>query len=151
MVYADSISPALDAAAAVRRGAARLFNDLGYATLHEFELPDGRRADIACLGRKGEMTILEVKSGVADFRADSKWPDYLAWCDQFYFAVDGRFPSVLIPSEVGLIVADAFGGAVVRDAPERVLAAARRKSLMLRFARAAATRLERDRSPESLG
>jgi hypothetical protein len=86
---------------------------------------------------------VEVKSGVADFRADTKWPDYLDWCDRFYFAVDSAFPAELIPRNVGLIVADAFGGAVVRDAPPDPLAAARRKALTLRFARAAALRLER--------
>lgn len=134
---------ARDEAAALARGAARVFAELGYAPLTEFTLPDGRRADVAGLGPKGEFAIAEVKSGLDDLRADEKWPDYLAWCDRFYFAVSARFPQDAIPDDTGIIVADAFGGAVVRAAPESRLAPARRKALTLRFARAAADRLAR--------
>ncbi|MGF1542952.1 MAG: DNA repair putative endonuclease MmcB [Parvularculaceae bacterium] len=126
---------------AVTRGAARLFADLGYASIPEFHLPNGRRADLAGLSPKGEIAIAEVKSGVEDYAADAKWPDYLGFCDAFYFAVGPDFPRALLPDEAGLIIADRFGGAVVRDPPARNLAAARRKALTLRFARQAAARL----------
>jgi hypothetical protein len=126
--------------AAVTRGAARLFVDLGYAPLMEVGLPNGRRADIMALGPKGQIAIAEVKSGIDDFRTDLKWGEYLAFCDAFYFAVAPEFPEGLLPAEPGLVVADAFGGAVVREAPLSPLAGARRKALTLAFARLAALR-----------
>lgn len=122
------------------RGAARLLLDLGVTAIPEFTLPSGRRADLAGLGPKGEMVIVEIKSGVADYRADQKWPEYFDWCDRFFFAVSERFPADLLPGEAGLIIADGFGGAVVRECPARPLAPARRKALTLKFARNAAER-----------
>lgn len=125
---------------AVTRGAARLLAALGYAPLAEVVLPNGRRADLMALGRKGEIAIVEVKSGPEDFRTDRKWGDYLDYCDAFFFAVAPEFPARILPDEPGLIVADAFGGAVVRDAPAFSLAPARRKALTLAFGRLAALR-----------
>jgi hypothetical protein len=125
---------------AVTRGAARLFVDLGYAPLAEVSLPNGRRADIMALDRKGQIAIAEVKSGPEDFRTDRKWMEYLPFCDVFYFAVAPEFPRGILPPEPGLIVADAFDGAVIREAPNEALAGARRKALTLAFARLAALR-----------
>lgn len=136
-------NPDIDDAQALARGAARLLWNLGYSAIPEFILPDGRRADLFAVGRKGEVAIVEVKSGIADFQADNKWTDYSAFCDTFYFAVSQRFPHDLIPNQVGLIIADGFGGAIVRESPLDRLAAARRKAITLRFARAAADRLMR--------
>ncbi len=133
-------NPSIDDARALMRGASRLLLDLGVTPIAEFTLPCGRRADLAGLGRKGEVVIVEVKSGIADFKADMKWPEYFDWCDRFYFAVSDRFPSDVLPVETGLIIADGFGGAVVRESPVQTLAPARRKSLTLRFARNAAER-----------
>ena len=59
---------------------------LGFASIMELTLANNRRADIVALGRKGEIWIVEVKSCLADFRADGKWPDYNSYCDRFYFA-----------------------------------------------------------------
>jgi hypothetical protein len=92
------------------------------------------------LGPRGQIAIVEVKSGIEDFRADRKWGDYLPFCDAFYFAVAPEFPMDALPAEPGLIVADAFDGAVVREAPAAPLAGARRKALTLAFARLAALR-----------
>ncbi len=125
---------------AVTRGAARLITALGFAPLLEVVLPNGRRADIMALGPRGEIAIVEVKSGTADYRADRKWGEYLPFCDAFYFAVSPEFPRAILPEEPGLIVADAFDGAVLRPAPAAPLAAARRKALTLAFARLAAWR-----------
>ncbi len=125
---------------AVTRGAARLFMALGFAPLTEVCLPNGRRADIMALGRRGEIAIVEVKSGPEDFRADRKWGDYLPFCDAFFFAVAPEFPRLILPEAPGLIVADAFDGAVLREAPATPLAGARRKALTLAFARLAAWR-----------
>lgn len=128
----------------VTRGAARLLADMGYAPLLEVCLPNGRRADVMALGRKGDIIIVEVKSGIDDYRVDRKWPEYAPFCDAFYFAVAPEFPENVLPDEPGLIVADGFGGAVIRDAPPAPLAPARRKALTLAFARLAAMRTLRE-------
>ena len=125
---------------AVTRGAGRLFAALGYAPLVEVCLPNNRRADIMALGPRGQIAIVEVKSSLEDFRADHKWGDYLPFCDAFYFAVAPEFPQDILPPEPGLIVADSFDGAVVREAPATPLVGARRKALILAFARLAALR-----------
>jgi len=126
--------------AQVTRGAARLLSALGYAALPEVTLPNGRRADLMALGPKGQVFIVEVKSSVEDFRTDQKWWEYRPYCDAFAFAVGPEFPREILPEEPGLIVADAFGGAVLREASSAPLAGARRKALTLAFARLAAMR-----------
>lgn len=134
----EQLSPG---AAEIARGVLRLMSDHGFAGVTEMTLANGRRADIAAIGPGGEITIIEIKSSVADFRSDQKWPEYRPFCDRFYFAVGQDFPHDLIPEETGLIIADAFGGAVIREAVCEKLVAARRKAVTLRFARLAATRL----------
>jgi hypothetical protein len=124
----------------VTRGAARLLADLGYAALSEVTLPNGRRADLMALGPKGQIFIVEVKSSLEDFRTDQKWGDYRPYCDAFAFAVAPEFPRQVLPQEPGLIVADGFGGAVLREPEAEPLAGARRKALTLAFARLAALR-----------
>ena len=124
----------------VTRGAARLLVDLGYAPLAEVTLPNGRRADLMALSPKGELAIIEVKSGIEDYRVDRKWHEYLPYCDRFAFAVAPEFPREILPEEPGLIVCDGFGGAVLREAPVSPLAPARRKALTIAFARLAAMR-----------
>ena len=122
------------------RSVLRLLGDMNLAGITEMTLANGRRADIAAVGPKGEITIVEIKSSVADFRSDGKWPDYRPFCDRFYFAVSHGFPKDLIPDETGLIVADGFGGAILRQPDTTPLAPARRKAMTLRFARLAAYR-----------
>jgi hypothetical protein len=124
----------------VTRGAARLLVDLGYAPLLEVTLPNGRRADLMALGRRGEIIIVEVKSSLEDFRVDRKWGEYAPYCEAFFFAVGPHFPREILPEGPGLIVADGFGGAVLADAPVIPLAPARRKALTLAFGRLAALR-----------
>jgi hypothetical protein len=126
---------------AVCRGACRLMRQAGHAVLLEMPLPDGRRADIFALARDGGLVIVETKSSIEDWMADRKWPDYLNWCDMLYVAVPIEFPQELIPGDVGLIVADAFGGEFLRHPPRRPVAGARRKSLLIDYARLAADRL----------
>lgn len=129
-----------DITAALARGVSRMLIDLGLAPLLELPLGNGRRADIVGLTPAGEIWIVETKSGLADFAVDSKWPDYLPYCDRFYFGVTESFPHLLIPEEAGLIVADGFGGAIIRESPLRSLAGARRKAMTLSYARLAALR-----------
>ncbi len=128
----------------VTRGVARLLVDMGYAPLLEVGLPNGRRADVMALGPRGDIVICEVKSSVEDYRCDQKWQEYGPFCDAFYFAVAPEFPHDLIEGDCGLIVADAFGGAVVRDSAANPLAPARRKALTLAFARLGAMRATRE-------
>ena len=137
------------ASGSLARGVCRALEQLGYASLLEFPLANGRRADILALGKTGELLIIEVKSSVADFRADRKWAFYREYADRLYFAVPNEFPCVLIPEECGLIVADAFGAAVLRHGVATPLAAARRRALTLRFALAAAMRLRRHLDPQA--
>jgi hypothetical protein len=127
--------------AALARGVQRMLVERGYATLQELTLANGRRADIAALSPKGELLIVETKSGVEDFIVDFKWPEYRDYCDAFYFAVAPEFPQELIQEDCGLIVADGFGGDILRPAPRHPLAPARRKAVTLHFARVAALRL----------
>lgn len=133
---------------AVCRGASRLMRQAGHSVLLEVPLPDGRRADIFAIGRTGELAIVEVKSSIEDWRVDAKWPDYLDWCDQLFVAVPIDFPQALIPVEIGLIVADAYGGEILRQPPRRPVAAARRKALLVDCARLASERLARLADPE---
>jgi hypothetical protein len=143
------MSATLPAAAALARGVCRALEQLGYASLLEFPLANGGRADILALGRSGELLIIEIRSSVADFRADRKWTRYREFADRLYFAVPNEFPTVLIPEECGLMVADAFGAAVLRHGALTPLAPARRRALTLRFGLAAANRLRRHLDPQA--
>jgi hypothetical protein len=140
----QEISDAEDSVAArLCRGARRLLWTMGYASVTEFPLANGRRADIFAVAADSSIAIVEVKSSIADFRADRKWQDYRAFCDAFFFAVGEDFPQALIPQDCGLILADAFGAAIVRDPPVERIAGARRKSLIAAFGQSAAMRLHR--------
>jgi Uncharacterized protein conserved in bacteria len=129
------------AAANIARGVCRLLAALDYRSVLEMPLANGRRADVVAIDRRGGIALVEVKSSLADFRADGKWTSYLEFADRFFFAVAPTFPREVLPAETGLIVADAYEAAVLRAAPERPLAAARRKAMLLAFARLAAGRL----------
>jgi hypothetical protein len=119
----------------------------GFAPLVEFTLPTGRRLDVAAVSDAGEILAVEIKVSIADLRADEKWVEYLEFCDRFYFAVPENFPQEALPSEHGLIVADRFGAAIIRESGRAVVAGSRRKALLIRFARCAAERLVRIADP----
>jgi hypothetical protein len=131
-----------ETALAIARGTARLLHAHGFSTVSELPLPSGRRADLVALDSAGEILIVEIKSSVADFRADQKWQDYRAHCDRLFFATCLEVPCEIFPPDTGLIVADAFGAVFHCEAPEHRLPAATRKAMMLLFARAAALRLQ---------
>lgn len=130
-------------AARIARGVIRLMDGLGYAALAEYTLGNGRRADILGVDGAGQVTIVEIKSSRADFAADHKWHEYLEYCDRFYFAVEPGFPMDLLPQEVGLIVADAHGGSVLRESGTTPINGNRRRSLILGIALTASRRLAR--------
>ncbi len=135
-------------ALAVARGTTRLLHSLGLSVVSELALASGRRADLVALGDGGEIWIVEIKSSVADFRADRKWIDYRLHCDRLFFATTMEVPCEIFPKDTGLIVADAYGAAIVCEAPEHRLHAATRKNILLAFARAAALRLSALADPE---
>ena len=150
---APSNSPLVDGrqsetALAIARGTARYLYALGYCVVSELPLPSGRRADLVALGGDGEIIIVEIKSSVADFRADQKWMDYRRHCDRLFFATHAGVPGDIFPAEAGLIVADAFGASIVSEAPEQRIPAATRRSVTLRFAHAAALRLQAVADPQ---
>ena len=147
MTASSAVEPL--AAALIARGVCRALDERGYASLVEFPLANGRRADVLALGRAGDLVIVEIKVSAADFRGDHKWPAYRDFSDRLYFAVPSTFPQVLIPEECGLMVADAFGAAVLRESGTAPLSSARRRALTLRFGRIAATRLRRCLDPEA--
>lgn len=125
----------------VTRGARRYLRAAGFSILTELPLPGGRRADLVALSSDGAIRIVEVKSSLADFRADHKWMDYRIHCDRFYFAIPQDISADVFPADAGLIVADAHGALLLREAPVHRLAPASRKAILLRFAGAAAERL----------
>lgn len=125
----------------ITRGVLRLMNGLGFAPLTEFKLSNSRRVDVAGLDRIGKFIVVEVKSSLADFRADNKWHEYLDFCDFFYFAVSADFPKEVLPDDCGLIIADAYEAAIIRPANEQPMNGNRRRTQTLRFARTGANRL----------
>jgi hypothetical protein len=137
-----------ETAAAVARGTARLLRSLGFACVGELPLPSGRRADLVALNVRGDIWIVEIKSSVEDLRADRKWEDYRAHCDRLFFAFTQALPSEIFPDNTGLIVADAYGAHMVCNAPEHRLPAPTRKLMMVRFAMAAAGRMNRLIDPQ---
>jgi hypothetical protein len=125
----------------IRRGVQRLLTTMGACVLPELCLSTGRRADLVALTRSGDVWIIEIKSSVEDFRVDRKWPEYRLHSDRFFFASHPDVPQSIFPEECGFILSDGYGAEIMREAPEHRLAAATRKALMLRIARAGAARL----------
>ena len=137
-----------ETALAVARGTARLLRSLGFSCVSELPLPSGRRADLVALNERGDVWIVEIKSSLDDLRADQKWQDYRLHCDRLFFAFTQDLPCEAFPPDTGQIVADAYGAHLHCEAPEHRLAAATRKVMLLRFALAAAQRLNRLADPQ---
>lgn len=133
------------------RGVCRLLASHGFATVEEFVPDRGLRMDVMALGPKGELWVVECKSSRADFQSDSKWQGYLEWADRYFWAVDSEFPTDLLPEESGLIIADGYGGEILRMPEATKLAAARRSKLTRKFAFHAARRLQALRDPKLSG
>ena len=125
----------------VTRGVCRLFRSWGFGALTEFKLSNGRRVDVIAIDGNGSFVIVEVKSSVADYRADRKWQEYLGFCERFYFAVPTDFPIDIMPNECGLIIADPYEAAVRREGTAKTLNMNRKRRQLLRFALTASKRL----------
>ena len=144
-----SVSP-LQPGQLLARGVARHLVSHGFACVEELVPTRGLRVDVMALGPKGEIWVVECKSSRADFTSDAKWQGYLEWTDRFFWAVDQDFPTELLPDETGLIIADGYGGEIIRMGPESKLAPARRKVMVQKFAVHAARRLHLLRDPDML-
>ena len=131
----------------ITRGVCRYLWSLGYSPLTEFKLTSNRRVDVMGLNSKGFYIVIEVKSSVADFRSDDKWRDYLPFADQMYFAVANGFPIEILPEECGLMIADAYNAAILREAEIVRVNAARHKTQHVQFAKTVASRLYRMNDP----
>ena len=133
-------------AQAVARGICRLFARNDIWCLTEMPLRNGRRADLMGLDSKGRIVIVEIKVSRGDLLGDGKWPDYLDYCDRFYWGLPpglDRSPldgSDFLPDCCGVIVADGYDAEILRPAPSQPLAAARRKVEVERLARTALRR-----------
>src|ERR1700760_4382599 len=137
-----------ETALAIARGTARMLRTLGFSCISELPLPSGRRADLVALNERGEIWIVEIKSSLEDVRADQKWPEYRAHCDRLFFAFKQDMPREIFPEETGLIISDAYGAHLERAAPDHRLPAPTRKSMTVRFAMAAAQRINRLVDPQ---
>ena len=131
------------------RGVSRLLSSHGFACLEEMVPTRGLRVDVMGLGPKDEIWVVECKSSRVDFQSDTKWTGYLEWCDRYFWAVDTDFPTELLPETSGLIIADGYGGEIMRmPAIHEKLQPARRKVVVRKFARTSALRLHALRDPE---
>ena len=137
-----------ETALTIARGTQRLLLALGLSCVSELSLLSGRRADLVALRHDGEIWIVEIKSSVEDLRADQKWQDYRMHCDRLFFAFTQDLPCEIFPADTGLIIADAYGAHLHCDAPEHRLPAPTRKLMMVRFAMAAAQRINRLIDPQ---
>ena len=152
---AECLSDAPPIARDVARGVSRMFFHADRMALCEVPLGNGRRADIMAIDGRGIVTIVEIKVSRADLLGDAKWPDYLDYCDHFYWAVPPRFDlapfatPAFRPEVAGLIVADRYDATILHEAAARPLSAARRKAETLRFARRAARRVLTGLDPEA--
>lgn len=133
-------------AAAVSRGICRLFARNDVWMLSEMPLRNGRRADLMGVDAKGRVVIVEIKTARGDLMGDGKWPDYLDFCDRFYWGLPPELDRSALegadfrPDCCGVIVADEYDAEIVRPAPSHPLAAARRRVEVERLARAALRR-----------
>jgi hypothetical protein len=143
----DLAPPLLMPGQLLARGVCRHLISLDFVSVLEFTVTPGLRVDVLALGPKGELWVVECKSGRADFMADHKWQGYLPFCDRFFWAVDADFPTELLPADTGLIIADGHDAEVLRLGPAQVLAPARRKAMTQGFARHAALRWQAARDP----
>jgi hypothetical protein len=132
------------------RGVCRHLRAHDFVALEEFTPERGKRLDVMALGPKGEFWVIECKSSRVDFTSDTKWEGYLEWGDRYFWAVDEAFPTELLPEGTGLIIADSYDAEILRMGPETKLAGARRKAVLQKFARHAASRLHRLRDPEQV-
>ena len=142
----DSLSAPL-VAADVARGTCRMLLRHDIVAIAEVPLNGGRRADLMAIDAKGQLIIVEIKVSRADLLGDGKWTDYLEHCDRFYWAVPAGFDASplegpgFLPERAGVIVADRYDAAVVREAATVAMPAPARRRCTIALARRAARRV----------
>ena len=140
----------------VARGVVRMLLRHDLVAMAEVPLDGGRRADLMAIDAHGRLVIVEIKVSRADLIGDGKWPDYLDHCDRFFWAVPAGFDTApldtpaFLPARTGVIVADRYDAAILRDAHTVAMPAHARKRCTLAFARRAARRLTNLLDPEAL-
>ena len=134
-------------AADVVRGTVRMLLRHDLVAMAEVPLDGGRRADLMALDSRGNIVIVEIKVSRADLLGDAKWTDYLGCCDRFYWAIPAGFDArpldsqAFLPARTGVIIADRYDAAIVREAHTEPLGAAARRRNILAFGRRAGRRL----------
>src|SRR3569623_1671066 len=115
------------------RGVTRMLLRHDLVAMGEVPLDGGRRADLMAIDSRGNIVIVEIKVSRADLLGDGKWTDYLGCCDRCYWAVPAGFNAAplvgeaFLPARTGVIIADRYAAAIVREARSAPLAAAQRK------------------------
>ena len=137
----------LKAGQLIARGVCRHLKQYNFACLEEFVPIKGSRVDIIAVGPKGEIWIIECKSSTADYNQDSKWEKYLTFCDRYFWAVPRDFPTKILPSDDGLIIADSYDAEIVKMAPHRMMTSSKRKNTIIKVSRNATDRLRRFTDP----
>ena len=143
----DLPETAQELTSSVVRGVARLLLRHDCMSVCEVALGNGQRADLMGLCPKGIVTIVEVKVSRADLLGDRKWTEYLDYCDRFFWAIPDSLDAALLdraeklPERAGLIVANRYDAAILREPTAVALSPSRRRAETLRFARRAARRL----------
>jgi len=131
----------------VARGVTRMLLRHDLVAMGEVPLDGNRRADLMAIDSRGQIVIVEIKVSRADLLGDGKWTDYLGCCDRFYWAVPAGFDATpldgeaFLPARTGIIIADRYDAAIVREAHSEPLPATTRKRATLAFARRAGRRL----------
>ena len=139
----------------VARGTTRMLLRHDLVAMGEVPLDGGRRADLMAIDSRGSIVIVEIKVSRADLLGDAKWTDYLACCDRFYWAIPAGFDisplhgELFLPERTGIIIADRYDAAIVREAHSTPLSSATRKRCTLAFARRAGRRLIGALDPEA--
>jgi hypothetical protein len=103
----------------VARGIGRLFARNDIWCLAEVPLKNGRRADLMGIDAKGLVVIVEIKVARADLLGDAKWPDYLDYCDRFYWGLSPALDRAPLESESfrpATCGVGAAGGGAAQDA-----------------------------------
>jgi hypothetical protein len=131
----------------VARGVTRMLLRHDLVAMSEVPLDGNRRADLMAIDSRGQIVIVEIKVSRADLLGDGKWTDYLGCCDRYYWAIPAGFDATpldgaaFLPARTGIIIADRYDAAIVREAHSEPLPATTRKRATLAFARRAARRL----------
>ena len=142
-------------AADVARGVIRMLLRHDLTAMTEVPLDGGRRADLMAVDARGQIVIVEIKVSRADLLGDGKWPDYLGHCDRYFWAVPAGFDvgplngPAFLPERTGIIVADRYDAAIIREAHSTPLATTTRRKCTLAFGRRAARRLIGMTDPEA--